>query len=129
MIQELLDYYFENRVAASQAKFITMDQMKEELTYKLDKSLFDDHVRRQIVGDATAENRFIVNDRLSKIERNNLNFVTKEEHHREIDLRATNESLSEMGRKIEDLREMLGVKSEQQQAIVQDTRANYGEKF
>jgi len=47
MIQEILDYYFDNRIASAVSSFVTKADLEKYSTPKLDRVVFDEYVRRQ----------------------------------------------------------------------------------
>ena len=51
MIQEIMDYYFENRLSKAVANYVTKADLEKYTAPKLDRSVFDDYVRRQIAID------------------------------------------------------------------------------
>ena len=53
MIQEIFDYYFDKRAAESKENFVTHDQLKRSLSFKLDTVRFTDFLERH-----TAEQTF-----------------------------------------------------------------------
>jgi len=47
MFQEILDYYFDNRIASAVSSFVTKADLEKYSTPKLDRVVFDEYVRRQ----------------------------------------------------------------------------------
>ena len=43
MIQEILEYYFDKKVSDLLGRFVTKEDFKETLSYKLDYSVFRDY--------------------------------------------------------------------------------------
>lgn len=43
MIQEILEYYFDKKVSDLLAQFVTKEEFKKSLSYKLDYSVFRDY--------------------------------------------------------------------------------------
>jgi hypothetical protein len=84
MIQEILDYYFDNRVAASVAHFVTKSDLEKYSTPKLDRVVFDDYVRRQIAADNRDQFQFQTHERLHKLERVTHDYLLKEKYEQDI---------------------------------------------
>lgn len=51
MIEEILDFYFENRISATQKDFVRKSELAEQLSHKLDAVVFKDYETRQINKD------------------------------------------------------------------------------
>jgi len=46
MIEEMLDFYFENRISATQTNFVTRTELEEKLQHKLEREVYNDYVKR-----------------------------------------------------------------------------------
>jgi len=79
MIQEIVDYYFENRIPSVVTDFVTNADLKKYTAPKLDRDVFDEYVRRQYVVDTTKELfKIEAHERLHKLERVTHDYVLKE---------------------------------------------------
>lgn len=79
LIEELLEMYFEKKIVSLQQTFVTQTKMKEDLAYKLDTIVFKDFERLYILADNTKETGFIVNERLTRLERGMAKYPTRTE--------------------------------------------------
>ncbi len=79
MIQEILEYYFDKKVSDLLAQLVTKKEFKESLSVKLDNKTFREY-EKMIASDRTQElKNFKYEEQLYKLERNFLNYVTKED--------------------------------------------------
>jgi len=79
MIQEIVDYYFENRIPSVITDFVKFADLKKYTAPKLDRDVFDDYVRRQYAADATKDLfKLEAHERLHKLERVTHDYVLKE---------------------------------------------------
>ena len=79
MIQEILDFYFESRISSKKEEFVTKDHLKQHLNRKLDKSFFEDHVKRTLLAENTASDNFVMHEKLFNLERSASTFVTRDD--------------------------------------------------
>lgn len=79
MIQEILEYYFDKRLNEQITQMVTKDEFKERLSLKLDNQTFRDY-EKMIASDRTQElKNFKYEEKLFKLEKQFLSYVTKEE--------------------------------------------------
>ena len=71
--------YFKKKIAEMQETFATQSKLKEELALKLDVIVFKDFERLYILADNTKETGFVVNDRLTRLERGMAKYPTRSE--------------------------------------------------
>ena len=93
MIQEILEYYFDKKVADHQAKLVTLDHFNQKMGQKLEANIFYNYEKRQ-ANQKIEDNTFKLEERIHKLERGLIDFVTKDEHQLDIEARATTDQLT-----------------------------------
>jgi hypothetical protein len=88
--------YFEKKIVSLQQTFVTQAKMKEDLGYKLDTIVFKDFERLYILADNTKETGFIVNERLTRLERGMAKYPTRTEMLQELEVKAANEQFQKL---------------------------------
>ena len=84
MIQEILEYYFDKKVAEHQANLVTMEYFQEKVGGKLDASIFDSYVKR-MENKKIEDNTFKLEERIHKIEVSLNDFVSQDDHRLDLE--------------------------------------------
>ena len=95
--------YFDKKIKLLQETFVTQIALKEELAYKLNTIVFKDFERLSILADNTKETGFVVNDRLTRLERGMSKYPTRVEMQEELGVKAQNDYLLNIDEQLKDL--------------------------
>lgn len=121
MIEEMLDFYFENRISATQTNFVTRTELEEKLQHKLEREVYNDYVKRQIIENNRERFQLEAKDRLHALERAQMYFVTKEAHQSEIEQRVSNSYFKEFVTEMAEYKTMTELK---ERNIVESAKLN-----
>ena len=103
--------------------------MKEQIHKKLDRSFFEDHVKRTLFTQNTQGDNFALQDRIFTLERSLGEFVSRDEFQAQIDHKAPSVSVLDVHAKIEELHIKLEQSTNREMGRAQESRADYMEKF
>ena len=79
MINEILEYYFDQKMRQLLENLIDKKQFKEALSCKLDSLVFKDYVKRASENKQADDNSHVMEERIHTIERQLMTFIQRDE--------------------------------------------------
>ena len=128
MIQEILEFYFEKRVSSTVGNMVTKEEMKEALSLKMN---YDDFAlfRKRLDQDRTQEYKnFEFEEKIHKLDRQLLQYVTKDSHEVSMREKASNENLEEIQTQMSKLQQLSVQLEEKLVTRVTTLRSDYENK-
>ena len=95
-IREMIDYYTDQKLQPKFDDLVNKDQLRDQISLKLDYAVFNEYMKKQQSADATNDKEFRTDERLFLIEQSVRNLVPKDELKQQLKMKASNERFIEL---------------------------------